>query len=185
MTAPGRGGWGARLVMAALLVAGLVIVCVPDTLAQQGPVGSASGFESSDGNLSVESTFDWNGFSPVTWTGSNPLYQSASKTASGWQFIGLTDATSANHNQDTIIGSGGVNQDTDCPPVINGNANNSTDLKRIYVSHKSVNGHLYLNLAWERIRQNNTSANANIGFEFNQGQNGPCSTGSLVHRTVG
>ena len=72
-------------------------------MAQAGTV-LASGFEANDGNLTVESTFDWNGFAPTTWTGTAP-YREAVKTASGWQFKGFEDA--AVSTTDTAF-SGGV-----------------------------------------------------------------------------
>src|SRR5437870_6639116 len=85
-----------------------------------GPVGTAAGFEDDDGNLVVNSTFDWNGFSPLTWTGSAP-YQSASNTASGWQFNGLTDDQKS--GTDSGFG-GGTKQDDDCPSVTGSSAPN-------------------------------------------------------------
>ena len=37
--------------------------------ASAGAVSNAAGFEGDDGNLAVNSTFDWNGFASTTWTG--------------------------------------------------------------------------------------------------------------------
>jgi hypothetical protein len=150
--------------------------------AAAGPIGAASGFEDDDGNLAVDSTFDWNGFAPVTWTGAAP-YQRASKTASGWAFGGLSDAQET--TSDTGF-AGGTKQDKDCPSVTGTKAPNKDDLKRIYLATKTVNGHVYLNLAWVRITQNTTSPSAHVGFEFNKGTT-PCPSGSdgLVQRTAG
>ena len=40
----------------------------------------------------VNSTFDWNGFSPVTWSGTaSTPNRLGSKVVSGWQFNGATD----------------------------------------------------------------------------------------------
>jgi hypothetical protein len=70
--------------------------------------------------------------------------------------------------------------------VIGTSSPNKDDLKRIYIAHKTVNGHIYLMLAWVRIPQNSTSASAHVGFEFNQGITscGGQSNG-LVQRTAG
>lgn len=147
-----------------------------------GPIGSAAGFEDDDANLVVNSSMDWNGFSPVSWVGTAP-YQNASKTVSGWQFTGLTDAQKA--NSDTGF-KGGTKQDDGCPGVIGTSSPNKGDLKRIYLAHKTVNNHIYLELAWVRILQNTTSPSAHVAFEFNQGTT-PCGAGSdgLVERTAG
>ena len=169
--------------MAAVAAVGLAvgISAVP---AIAGPVGTASGFEDDDGNLVVNSTFDWNGFSPVTWTGTAPSRQ-ATKTVSGWQFKGLEDwqATTADSGF-----AGGTKQDDNCPSVITAKAPNKDDMKRIYLSSKtaSVDGsdHVFLNLAWVRIPQNTTSASAHIGFEFNKGTTA-CASGGLVNRSPG
>jgi len=149
-----------------------------------GDVGTASGFEDDDGNLAVNSTFDWNGFSPVTWNGTAPSRQ-ATKTVSGWQFQGLEDwaATTADSGF-----AGGTKQDDNCPSVITAKAPNKDDMKRVYLSSKTVSvsgsDHVILNLAWVRIPQNTTSASAHIGFEFNKGTTA-CASGGLVNRTLG
>jgi hypothetical protein len=150
--------------------------------ASPGPIGNASGFEDDDGNLAVDSTFDWNGFSPVTWAGAAP-YQTASKTASGWAFTGLTDAQAT--SSDTGY-AGGVKQDLNCATIKGSRAPNKDDLKRVYLSSKTVAGHVYLNLAWERIAQNTVNASTHVGFEFNQ-SNTACggSSDGLVQRTAG
>jgi hypothetical protein len=164
-----------------LLALGALLLAIGGA-ASAGPIGNAAGFEDDDGNLVVNSTFDWNGFSPVAWTGSAP-YQSASKTTSGWVFNGLTDAQKL--STDTGF-AGGTKQDDDCAPVIGTSAPNKDDLKRIYIAHKTVNGHIYLMLAWVRIPLNTTSSSLHIGFEFNQGTT-PCGAASdgLVKRTPG
>jgi hypothetical protein len=151
-------------------------------VALAGPIGAVSGFEDDDGNLAVNSTFDWNGFSPVTWTGTAPN-QSASKTASGWAFTGLTDAQATNSDSGY---AGGVKQDRDCATIKGSKAPNKDDLKRIYLSSKTVGGDIYLNLAWMRIPQNSVNASTHVGFEFNQGTTA-CggSSDGLVQRTAG
>src|SRR4029077_826675 len=132
--------------------------------------------------LIVNSTMDWNGFSPATWTGTAP-YQSAGKTVAGWQFTGLSDAQKT--SADTGF-KGGVKQDDICPGVIGASSPNKSDLNRIYLAHKTVNNHIYLELAWVRIPQNTTSPSAHVAFEFNQGT-APCGAGSdgLVQRMPG
>ena len=127
---------------------------LPAAIALAGPVGTASGFEDDDGNLIVNSTFDWNGFDPTAWTGTAPNRQST-KTASGWQFLGLEDAQASNGDSSF---AGGTKQDANCASVGAGKAPNKDDLKRIYVSSKDVGGKTYLNLAWVRIPQNTTSS---------------------------
>lgn len=150
--------------------------------AASGPVSDASGFEADDGNLAVDETFDWNGFAPTVWEGDAP-YRTSNKTVQGWAFTGLEDAQAV--TSDSAFG-GGVKQDHDCPAVGTGKSPNKDDLKRIYLSSNTVDGDIFLNLAWVRIPQNTTSSSAHIGFEFNQGED-PCGPGStsLVERTVG
>jgi hypothetical protein len=169
-----------RLAAAVVAALGLVMVGLSPVLA--GPVSDVSGFESDDGNLEVDSTFDWNSFAPTTWEGTPP-YRQAQKTVSGWAFTGIEDAQAT--TSDTAF-AGGVKQDTDCPVVNTGKAPNKDDLERIYVSSNTVDDEIFLNLAWVRIPQNTTSPSAHIGFEFNQGEEpcGPASDG-LVERTAG
>src|SRR5262249_61819139 len=88
---PIRRGWVLASLVPIAAVAALVLVLA----AAAGPIGSASGFEDDDANLAVNTTFDWNGFSPVTWTGTAPN-QTASKAASGWAVTGLTGAQATN-----------------------------------------------------------------------------------------
>jgi hypothetical protein len=164
-----------------LLLATVLVASLTGT-ALAGTIGAAQGFEDDDGNLVINTTFDWNGFSPATWTGTAPTRQTT-KTASGFHFLGLEDyqATTA----DTSF-SGGTKQDTNCPSVITQKADNKADLKRIYVASKNIGGEVYLDLAWVRIPQNTTSPSAHVAFEFNQGTTpcGPASDG-LVQRTAG
>ena len=159
----------------------LTVVAVTSASAT-GAVGTASGFEDDDGNLVADTTFDWNSFSPVTWTGTAPL-RVASKTVSGWQFKGLEDAQAT--TSDSAF-AGGVKQDDNCASVGTGKAANKDDLKRIYLSSQTVTGHVYLNLAWVRIPQNTTSPSAHVAFEFNKGTTA-CGAGhgGLVQRSVG
>ena len=147
--------------------------------------GDAAGFEDDDGNLVVNSTFDWNGFSPVTWLPSpspTPNRQ-ADKVASGFTFKGIEDwqATTA----DSAF-AGGTKQDDNCASVITAKAPNKDDLKRIYLASKTgADGHTFLELAWVRIPQNTTSASAHIAFEFNKGSTACPGAGGLVERTAG
>jgi hypothetical protein len=149
-----------------------------------GAVVDQSGFEDDDGNLVVNDTttplFDWNGFAPVPWTGTAPL-RVASDTASGWTFNGAEDYQAT--TSDSGFG-GGTKQDKECAKVITQKADNKADLKRYYLSFKTINGDTFLNLAWVRIPQNTTSPSAHVAFEFNQGSTacGAASDG-LVERT--
>jgi hypothetical protein len=84
--------------------------------------------------------------------------------------------------------AGGTKQDTNCPSVGTGKPPNKDDLKRIYLSSKTLpsNGHTFLDLAWVRIPQNTTSSSAHVGFEFNQGSTAcPAGSDGLVQRTAG
>jgi hypothetical protein len=165
-----------------LLIAVVAVTLISSAVALAGAIGTAAGFEDDDGNLAVTSTFDWNGFSPTTWTGTAP-YRQSDKVASGWTFKGIEDADAV--TSDTAF-AGGTKQDQNCPSVIGNKAPNKDDLKRIYLATKVVNGHTYLELAWVRIPQNTTSPSAHIGFEFNKGST-PCGAGSdgLVQRSAG
>jgi hypothetical protein len=157
------------MIAASLLVGGTQLA------ASAGTVGTASGFEDDDANLVVDSTFDWNGFSPVTWSTTPAApYRTSSKTVSGWSFKGLEDATVS--TTDTGF-AGGVKQDNDCGTVKPGKAPNKDDLKRIYLATKTVSDDVFLNLAWIRIPQNSVTASAHVGFEFNQAN--PAVSGNL------
>ncbi len=171
-----------------LLPVAAIAALVLGLTASSASITTDSGFESADGNLAVNSTFDWNGFSPVNYLPSpsaTPTRQ-ADKVASGFTFKGLEDwqATTSDNGF-----AGGVKQDLNCAQVKGTKAPNKDDLKRIYVSHNvGTNGHVYLQLAWVRIPQNTTSASAHVGFEFNQGTTA-CPVANqadgLVQRTAG
>jgi hypothetical protein len=174
------------LPLAVLAVLALAIVALA------GPVGTSSGFEDDDANLDVNSTFDWNGFSPVTWTGDAP-YREAAKSASGWDFKGLED--DEEDTADTAF-AGGTKQDDNCANVVGAKAPNKDDLKRAYFSTKTIDvpsdttnpKHTILNLAWLRIPQNTTSSSAHVGFEFNKGSTacgGSAGAAGLVARSAG
>lgn len=169
-----------RTMLAVFLATVLVFSATGSALA--GTIGAAQGFEDDDGNLVVDSTFDWNGFSPATWTGTAPTRQ-AIKTANGFNFLGLEDYQAT--TSDTGF-AGGTKQDANCPSVITQKADNKADLKRIYIASKNIGGEVYLDLAWVRIPQNTTAPSAHVAFEFNQGTTpcGPASDG-LVQRTAG
>src|SRR4051812_20254102 len=110
-------------------------------------IARASGFEDADGNLAIDTAgcTDWNSFNP-TWTGTAPN-QTGTATLGGLTFIGRTDPV--NSSSDSIY-SGGVKQDTTCPAVTTGNVNDKADLGRIYIATETLNGYVYLFLAWER-----------------------------------
>jgi hypothetical protein len=171
--------------LGAALGAVVLLLGVLSVAASAGTIGTASGFEDDDANLLVNTTFDWNGFSPVTWSphpATTPTRQT-SKVASGWTMAGLEDWQ--NTTSDSGF-AGGTKQDNNCPSVISAKAPNKDDLKRVYLSTKTVAGHVYLNLAWVRIPQNTTSPSAHIGFEFNKGTTAcPAGSDGLVQRTVG
>jgi hypothetical protein len=151
--------------------------------ASSGPVGTAAGFEDDDGNLAPEApiNFDWNSFAPTTWTGTAPT-RTSSKLVSGWAFTGLEDAEKSGSDSNF---AGGTKQDNECPGVGAGSSSNKDDLKRVYFASKTVNGHVFLELAWVRTSQNTTSSSAHVAFEFNQGTTA-CGAGSdaLVKRTT-
>jgi prealbumin domain-containing protein len=165
-----------------------VISLLGSAIALAGPVGTASGFEDDDGNLVDDAALtgiDWNTFDdPLVWSphpATTPNRQ-ASETSDGWKVLGLEDwaATTADSGF-----AGGTKQDDNCPNVIGAKAPNKDDLKRVYVSSKTVDDHVYLNLAWVRIPQNTTSPSAHIGFEFNKGGASCGEAGGLVQRSAG
>ena len=148
-----------------------------------GTIAAASGFEDVDANLAIDTTgcMDWNGFAPVTWTGTAP-YQKTSKTLGALSFAGATDAVAS--STDTNY-NGGAKQNDNCPGTGTGSVNNKDDLARFYVAGEIVNGHSYLFLAMVRAPQNNTQADTEAAFEFNQSTT-PCPNGDgLVNRTIG
>jgi hypothetical protein len=154
----------------------------PAGVALAGPVGTAAGFEDDDANLAPQApiNFDWNSFSPATWTGTAGV-RTASKVTSGWAFTGLEDrqATTADSGF-----AGGTKQDDSCPTVGTAKASNKDDLKRVYVASKTVGSNVFLTLAWVRIPQNTTSPSAHVAFEFSKGTTS-CGASGLVQRTAG
>jgi hypothetical protein len=172
--------------MAAMVVLSLALVAAPVSIVQAGPVGDLAGFEDDDGNLAVNSTFDWNGFAPTTWTGTAPFRQTADQVTAGWTFKGLEDA--GDSGTDTAY-AGGTKQDDNCASVITQKPPNKDDLERIYVGAKVDSlGRTFLVLAWARITQNTTSPSAHVGFEFNQGSvgcPGAPANAQTVQRTAG
>ncbi|MDX6480262.1 MAG: hypothetical protein QOG85_772, partial [Gaiellaceae bacterium] len=151
----------------------------------QGTLADKSGFEDADGNLVINTAgcMDWNGFAPVTWTGTAP-YQNATKTTGNFTFFGVSDAF--NSSTDTSY-AGGIKQADECPATGTGSVDNKTDIARIYVAASTdpVTHHVYLDLAWVRAPQNTTTSDVHIGFEFNQNKVS-CGAGSaFVHRTAG
>jgi hypothetical protein len=171
----------------AALGAAVLLLGVLSLAAWAGPIGAASGFEDDDANLVDNATagIDWNTFAPVIWSphpATTPTRQT-SKVVSPWTFAGLEDwqATTADSGF-----AGGTKQDNNCPSVISAKAPNKDDLKRVYLSTATVNGHVFLNLGWVRIPQNTTSPSAHIGFEFNKGTTAcPAGSDGLVNRTAG
>jgi len=152
--------------------------------AYAGAVGTAQGFQDDDGNLADDGAgIDWNSFSPTTWTGQAPN-RTSTKTANGFQFLGIEDAQAT--TSDSAF-AGGTKQDEDCANVISAKAPNKDDLKRVYMATTNVGGNVYLDLAWVRIPQNTTSPSAHIGFEFNKAPSGSsCNEpDGLVKRTAG
>ena len=181
-----RGAGRRPRAAAGLVIAAALALAVAGTLvpASAGPVGDAAGFEDDDGNLAPQAPidFDWNSFAPTTWVGTAPV-RTSSKSVGGWAFTGLEDAQAT--NGDSAF-AGGTKQDTACATVNTGKAPNKDDLKRVYFATNTVDGDVFLELAWVRIPQNTTSPSAHIGFEFNQSETacGPASDG-LVTRTAG
>jgi len=160
-----------------------VLALVATSSPASASVSSDAGFEFADGNLAPQApiNFDWNSFSPTTWTGTSP-YRVSAKTVSGWQFAGVEDDQAA--TADSAF-AGGTKQDDDCATVISAKAPNKDDLKRVFLTTKIVNGSVFLGLAWVRIPQNTTSPSAHIGFEFNKATSGNCTGSGLVKRTAG
>jgi hypothetical protein len=177
----GRGKW--RLVALVSLAAILALLLAITSSASPGTIGAAAGFEDDDGNLAPASpiNFDWNSFDQPTWTGTAPT-RSGTATAGGWSFTGLEDYQATTGDSGF---AGGTKQDDECASVITQKADNKADLKRVYFANKTVNGHVYLELAWVRIPQNTTSPSAHVAFEFNQSTTA-CggSSNGLVHRST-
>ena len=89
-----------------------------------------------------------------------------------------------NSSNDSIY-SGGVKQDTVCPGVTTGNVNDKADLGRIYVATETLNGHVYLFLAWERQIDNTINSDVFVSFEFDQGALACTNNDGFVQRTKG
>jgi hypothetical protein len=164
-----------------LLVPFTLLAALVLTIGASGVVGE-SGFEDDDGNLVLNTAglTDWNSFAPVTWTGTAPN-RISEDLVNGWAFDGIEDAQAT--TSDNAF-AGGTKQDDECGSVISAKAPNKDDLKRVYFASKTVNNHVYLNLAWVRIPQNTTSPSAHVAFEFNQSETA-CPPGSdgLVERS--
>ncbi|SFR16792.1 Cna protein B-type domain-containing protein [Lentzea waywayandensis] len=172
-----------RLMIASAAVSAFVLGLLgPAGVAVAGPVGTAAGFEDDDANLAPQApiNFDWNSFSPATWTGAAGV-RTASKVTSGWTFTGLEDRQATTTDSGF---AGGTKQDNVCPTVGTQKASNKDDLKRIYVASKTVGSNVFLTLAWVRIPQNTTSSSAHVAFEFNKGTTS-CGASGLVQRTAG
>lgn len=172
-----------RLTIAGAAVSAFVLGLLgPAGVAVAGPVGTAAGFEDDDANLAPQApiNFDWNSFSPATWSGTAGA-RTANKVTSGWAFTGLEDRQATTSDSGF---AGGTKQDDSCASVITAKASNKDDLKRIYVASKTVGTNVFLTLAWVRIPQNTTSSSAHVAFEFNKGTTS-CGASGLVQRTAG
>jgi Prealbumin-like fold domain len=158
-----------RAVGAALAVSLLAVPLVLSVTSASATVGTAASFEDADANLAPNGgtpNFDWNSFAAArNWRGTAPTRQMTA-TISGWNFLGLEDYQATTSDSGF---SGGTKQDANCAGVITAKADNKADLKRVYLASKTVLGHTYLMLSWERIQQNTTSPSAHVAFEFNQG----------------
>jgi hypothetical protein len=181
------GGSRRRRSLALLSLTGLLTLALTLWFAiGAGAVSEESGFEDDDGNLVFNgggdpaTTFDWNSFAPTPWTGTAPNRR-ATDSGGGWEFDGIEDAQVS--NSDNAF-AGGTKQDEECASVITQKAPNKDDLKRVYFANGTVNGHVYLNLAWARIPQNTTSPSAHIAFEFNQSETDCAGPGDLVERST-
>src|SRR5262249_29412114 len=148
--------------------AGLAAAPIASGCGANGTIADKSGFEDADGNLAIDKAgcMDWNGFAPVTWTGSAP-YQNSTKVSGNFTFFGVSDAFD---DQTDTSYAGGIKQAVECPATGTGSVDNKTDIARIYVAASTdpVTKHVYLDLAWIRAPQNTTSSDVHIGFEFNQ-----------------
>src|SRR5205807_502552 len=145
-------GWGRRSMfrkfdrlqrVGALLIA-LITLGALVVFASPGGAVTGSTFESSDGNLLVNSAGN------KDWANAPSLVRQADK-ASGTS----DDAFGQGAKEDISnpsVGSGSI------PP-------NKSDLTQFYASHEVVSGNTFLYLGWER---SNILGNANMDFEFNQ-----------------
>lgn len=131
-----------RLALASLAAISLVIGLAIPGIGLSVLALSGSSFESTDGNLVVDTTEDW-------------------ANAPGR----LTDVDLPSGQSDNAFGQG-AKEDIPNPTVVNGSIpNNKSDLTRFYVAQEKASGSDYLYLAWERA---NTLGTANMDFEFNQ-----------------
>ena len=174
---------GTAVTTVALLVAALSLSAAPARANLPG-----SNFEGNDGNLVIDTAgnMDWNGFtssqSPLQWSTGTAPYRQAATTVNGWTYHGFEDAQKS--GSDTQF-AGGVKQDDNCPSTNTSSSPNKDDLIRTYIANKTINDHVFVALAWVRIKLNTTNSSTHVGFEFNQGAV-PCGVGSnLVQRTPG
>jgi hypothetical protein len=127
----------------ALAAAGLLVAALVPTIAFANLSGSS--FESTDGNLVVDTSgnLDW---------ANAPSRQRGDDLASG--------ATDNSFGQ-------GTKEDDLTPTVVDGSIPpNKSDLTRFYVANNTgSNSHKFIYLAWERT---NTLGSANMDFEINQ-----------------
>jgi hypothetical protein len=154
-----RGRWwliGTTLVMAAVFMALFV--------AASGANLAGSSFESTDGNLIVNTTGneDWTNAPNRTFQ-SDPI---KSKT-------------------DDAFGQGTKEDDANATVVLGSIPPQKSDLSGFYTSHEKLasNGHTYLYLAWER---SNVLGSANMDFELNHASTTfPASGPVTIIRTAG
>jgi hypothetical protein len=185
-----RGGGSRKLTRFHLLLGLMLMGVLAFAIASLASVGSDAGFEDNDANLVTGANMDWNGFAPVTWTGTAPK-RSTSTTVDPWSFSGFEDYTATNSDDGF---AGGIKQDTDCAKIIGTKAPNKDDLKRVYIASASVpvvsdggKKHVFLELGFVRIPLNSTQSSTHIGFEFNEKKLGACPASAnadgLVKRT--
>ena len=145
--------WNRRLaIVPALALVTVIVVAMPS----RANIGS---FESNDGNLTHDTTTDWNDFTGATPTG----------------FNALTDVEDHTGQHDNIFG-GGTKENDNCPSVNAdgslGGGSTKFDMKRIYLTHHQATvgqaTHDFLYLAWERVPSSAT-ASAHVAYEFNRG----------------
>jgi prealbumin domain-containing protein len=153
-----------------------------------GTVGTAASFEDNDASQGTASNdyalnqnnsgfLDWNSFASQTYSHTAPYRSFGPVVSHSWEVAGFEDAAAS--GTDTGF-AGGVKQDSDCGTLNPGKAPNKDDLARVYVASQTINGHVFLELSWVRIPQNNTSASAHVGYEFNQASSGDCSQAALT-----
>ena len=144
----------AAVVFAVVTLGALVVLASP------GGAVTGSTFESSDGNLTVNTAGN------KDWANAPSLVRQTDK-ASG--------------TSDDAFGQG-AKEDVPDPSVVSGSIPpNKSDLTQFYASHEVVSGSTFLYLAWER---SNVLGNANMDFEFNQSKT-LTSNGVTPARTAG